>query len=96
MRIICQTLDPDLRTWKKRAYFPRSQGFAQSLYVRTDPGGDESEAIMQGYSEDVFATYMSYFPESVKLMHGQETDAVFEGSAGWTEDAFGARYPPPL
>ena len=94
MRIISQTFTAGLRTWAKRAYFPRSQGFAPPFYVRTDGGGDESESVMRGYSEDDFAVYMNFFAENVRLKHGPETDALFEGAAVWTEDAFGARYPP--
>jgi hypothetical protein len=87
-RVICKNYNPNTRTWMKRAYFPRAEGFAQPWYVRTDPDGDEAETVMQG-SRD-----WEHWNLPGKMRHGKEMDALLEGEAVWTEDAFGARYPP--
>jgi hypothetical protein len=87
-RIICKNFQADTRTWTKRAFFPCAVAFGEPWYIRTDADGDDAETVMPSFGN------WDYWSFPGKLRHGKETDALFEGDAWWTEDPFGARFPP--
>ncbi|KIW00310.1 uncharacterized protein PV09_08197 [Verruconis gallopava] len=90
-RVICKTFEPRMKTWSKRAYFPIG-GFRQPEYIQTDADGDDLETVMQGMENRTYGFYD--LPKERMLTHCKETDVLLESAAAWTEDAFGARYPP--
>jgi hypothetical protein len=91
-RIICKNWNAKMRTWSMQKYFPCAEAFNQPWYVRTDVDGVEVDSPITGLTDMDFSIYR--IPENLKIKHSKTTDLLFEGEAGWVEDAFGARYPP--